>query len=135
VTGFFTESALAWAQAGRERPREGDLYTQELARGSERLVPRPFSDKVPASTPAEMRQQLFWLMRDRWREASPSMAGPIVLGAESLANREGWTGEDKYTVIAYSALRALDQLYRNHLELVNYLPPTPLVVAPADPKP
>lgn len=50
-----------------------------------------------AATPEEMRAEIQRMRR----------YDPLACGAMELADREGMTAEDRYTVLAYHALRAL----------------------------
>lgn len=68
----------------------------------------------------EMRQEIF----------RASMDSGLIYNALRSAEHSGMSGEDKYVLIAYHALRSLETLYRQNLFMLNCMP---LNAEPASP--
>lgn len=75
----------------------------------ERGLPRPAEE--PASCD-EMRQAILKAYRD----------DSLIHAAMQTADYRGMSGEDRYTVLAYHALRELNELHRRTMSFVNVLP-------------
>ncbi len=59
-----------------------------------------------------------------------SRDSPIVRSCMMAADHQGSSGEDRYVLLAYQALRALEDFYQQHVQLVN-LTPFPRYTAPS----
>jgi len=70
-------------------------------------MPRDIFEEVrPANTQEEMRVELFRLEH----------FNPLVRSVADMAHYKGLSGEDKYTVLAYHALKQLVDLQRNYFK-------------------
>lgn len=71
-----------------------------------------------AATPEEMRAEIFRL---RFHD-------PLVKAVTDAANYSGATAEDRYTILAYNALKAKNDAQSRVLEFARITPMQPLVV-------
>ncbi len=69
-------------------------------------------DALPAQTCDEMRKAIFEGMRE----------SSIIHNAMMAADYNGMSGENRYTLLAYHALIALETHFQAHLRLTNLLP-------------
>lgn len=80
-------------------------------------------------TTEEMRAELFRLARGR-NDYLPEFRHTqhLVRLVEDLANHRGLTGEDKYTVLAYVTLKALDKAQELLLQQFSLSPMNPVLM-------
>lgn len=74
-------------------------------------------------TPAEMRAEIF-----RW-----SYEDPIVRNCFAVADRDGLSGEDRFTLLAYHALRVKKEAYDMLLERAKVQPMPHMILVDAAP--
>lgn len=80
----------------------------------------------PTSDPREMRKILRELACG-WVGGAPG----VIRKVEIMARREGLSGEDEMTVLAYAALGMLEDSYRRDIERVMNTSAPPMVVVPS----
>ena len=73
-----------------------------------------------AATPEEMRVEIFRLLR----------YDALVRSVMYSADYKGLSGEDRYTILAYYALRERAKYQQSTLDFVMTKPPAPMVVTP-----
>lgn len=73
---------------------------------------------TPALTPNEMRVAIVNAERDCL----------IVHRAMMTARYSGWSGEDLYVAIAYSALRSAHDSYKQQIKVLSAMPMNPIVI-------
>lgn len=71
-----------------------------------------------AETPAEMRAEIYRLQHHNY----------FVRAATDAANFAGMSGEDRYTMLAYNALRRLECVEADLREFILRMPPKPVVL-------
>lgn len=77
-------------------------------------IPKPETAEAAAleGSADGMRQAIMRAMRE----------SPIVRNCMMAADYQGSSGEDRYVLLAYHALRALEDTYQQHVQLVNLTP-------------
>jgi hypothetical protein len=86
------------------------------------------SDNTLITEPSEMRREIY---RMRFPRAFDSSGGPLVHHVMCVADRAGHTDVDRYTMLAYYALKEIERVKRilhDHL----MLNPSPPLVVTAD---
>lgn len=79
-------------------------------------------------TPQEMRRELFERQFDHCLGSSVPV---IVRNVQAQADKLGLSGEDRYTVMAYTLARALEQAQRMLYDQLVMMPPAGIVADPA----
>ena len=74
----------------------------------------------PATTPDEMRKALFLVSRDHY----------LVRRVMMMSDMNGLSGEDRYTVMAYHAVKAMLSNQRRLEELLCQVPPKMIIKEP-----
>lgn len=85
----------------------------------------------------EMRQRINQAVRgygDRVDGKQTGMAGiapmsSMIRAVLMLAERDGWSGEDTMTALAYHAIVRCESLYDNVIEFHNIMPPSPMILS------
>jgi hypothetical protein len=76
------------------------------------------TDIKDCSTPDEVRAELFRLRRE----------SILVSRAMDFSDYNGYSGEDKYAMLAYHALKSRAEYIKSTLDLQMRMPPTPIIV-------
>ena len=92
-------------------------------------------DKPPVTDPREMRKVIRETAYRGHRfdtSNSASLASPIARNVLMAAERDGWSGEDTMTALAYHALLEIDRLYSQLIESVNMQVYRPMIISKED---
>lgn len=95
---------------------EGDEREKRIEAAYERVVKKFTGERMreiyeqvkPASTVDEMRAELFRLEH----------YDPLVRSVMDMANYKGLKGEDRYAILAYHAVKSLNELKGQHIKLI-----------------
>jgi hypothetical protein len=82
-----------------------------------RVLSRLFEEVKPASTPDEMRAEIFRL----------SYNDNLVRSVMQMADYNGLNAEDRYTILAYNALKQRADLLERELQLIHSEVRTPFI--------